>query len=267
MTKVCSKCGIEKQLTTEFFYRKAKGKEGFRPRCIECQLAEGRTTERKQTRRNGHLAAYELVRKAKEAQDMKCGKCGVTCVHDGLDFAHIDEKTKYRDRKGRTRNLNKLSSVKLVKEELPKGRFLCIPCHKIETLETRIKSQSLSYSARRHRSKRQPRQDFVNKEKLKRAKCFCGCGTEVSNEPHVLQCFEFDHREGVEKINTIANMVTNYDNYTLENIAEELLKCDLRFAGHHRAVTRERLEQKTQISIGTVNIYNTSNSNTLCAAD
>lgn len=36
-TKVCSKCGVEKPLTAEYFYKRDKGSiDGFRNNCIEC---------------------------------------------------------------------------------------------------------------------------------------------------------------------------------------------------------------------------------------
>jgi hypothetical protein len=60
MKKTCSKCGIEKEATREFFYRDAKGKYGFRPYCIECE--KKRFTSGYKRGKQGHIEGnrYEI---------------------------------------------------------------------------------------------------------------------------------------------------------------------------------------------------------------
>ncbi len=41
MRKICTKCGIEKEINFENFNRLSKSKDGFRPNCKECHKSQG----------------------------------------------------------------------------------------------------------------------------------------------------------------------------------------------------------------------------------
>lgn len=81
----------------------------------------------------------QLVLQAKLDQG-SCALCSERDV-DLLEFSHWDRSTKYTKTKGKkvgikyTSSLGQLSSTRLIREELPKGRFLCIFCHRKETRE------------------------------------------------------------------------------------------------------------------------------------
>lgn len=66
---------------------------------------------------------------------------------------------------------------------------------------------------------------------LKQSVCI-GCG-EVN--PIVL---EFDHKDGVEKIESVGRMVGN--GYSWETIEKEIEKCEIRCANCHRIRTAEQ---------------------------
>lgn len=61
-----------------------------------------------------------------------------------------------------------------------------------------------------------------------------GCVDCGNDDPIVL---DFDHRDGVEKVNNISNMIGYYK---WERIEEELKKCDIRCANCHRIRTAKQ---------------------------
>lgn len=53
-----------------------------------------------------------------------------------------------------------------------------------------------------------------------------------------VRCLDFDHRDGADKLNDIARLMSNAFSWT--RILAEIDKCDVRCANCHRRVTVER---------------------------
>jgi hypothetical protein len=76
--------------------------------------------------------------------------------------------------------------------------------------------------------------EIVTNEKLRIGKCK-DCKVIVTMEN--MCAFDFDHREGVEKVGDITNMLREAGPETIET---EMQKCDLRCVNCHWIITRKR---------------------------
>ena len=112
MTKICSKCGVEKPITE---YHKngfdRQGNQKYRGYCKQC--ANKIETDR-----------YWKKRNFVDSQKNKCVKCGDTRSYV-LDFHHIDPETKEF-----TIGKMKKSSENIIQNEIEKCVVLCANCHR-----------------------------------------------------------------------------------------------------------------------------------------
>lgn len=113
MTKICTKCGVEKSIT-EFHYRNRE-KGTLRSECKVCHndYVKGKYQERK-----------NVVQEIKTKQ--KCQKCGDARPYV-LDFHHTDPSVKH-DTVARLTANN--SAMDRVRAEIDKCIVLCANCHR-----------------------------------------------------------------------------------------------------------------------------------------
>jgi hypothetical protein len=212
----CSKCG-ETKLADQFYRRPAISK-GLSSRCIVCARKEMKEAQE-------FLATVRRV--------AKCAICSYNAEWRALEFAHFSRATKRRKLNGRTIGISHLCRLKYILEELPKGRWLCRFCHRLETrdensdrkLSAADGSRSLEYV----RNEVAKRSAVVNAEKLRRVSCL-DCYRPVTID--TCPAFDFDHRDRRQKDASVCEMV-RVRRSSLPEIMAEMEKCDLRCAICH----------------------------------
>jgi hypothetical protein len=157
-----------------------------------------------------------------------CVNCGYSSDYRCLQFAHIS-----REEKARTKNSNKpicmgsMMQIGALEKEWKLVKLLCIRCHRLETKIENDKlvedrKDELHPNTRRiqlHKSKLRDRQ---NGEKMIRLACV-SCKILVTTD--TLCCFDFDHRNPLEKNDKISNLISC--GVPMEELETEMKKCDL----------------------------------------
>jgi hypothetical protein len=114
MMKKCSKCGVEKPATAEFFPEDKGGKDGLRADCKECRT--------KVKRLRGRKYKKLLI----EHFGGKCVTCGYDRCPAGFDFHHIIPEEKEFSI---GENCGNFAYGRLLKE-VKKCMLLCSNCHR-----------------------------------------------------------------------------------------------------------------------------------------
>lgn len=153
-----------------------------------------------------------------------CHNCGEDNI-DLLEFAHYDMREKEI-------TIATCQSKSRILNELPKGRWLCVWCHRLETADELFHTQD---------TQRRKGINYINKIKLDIGKCSL-CEMQVTSGNTF--CFEFDHIIQGEKKETIADLVA----CSKDRINREIAKCRLLCCKCHRTYTikqaRENRERK-----------------------
>jgi hypothetical protein len=117
-----------------------------------------------------------------KAKSGGCANCGEK-EFDKLEFAHYKREEKYRTKNGRVKGILDLT-LRIMKEELKKGRFLCFKCHEVETqkenklLREPFLTGEKKYKMPEHRvAKMKENRAYVDAKKLEFGKC------SACNEP------------------------------------------------------------------------------------
>lgn len=162
-------------------------------------------------------------------EKQKAGKCA-NCDEINIllfEFAHSDRKTK-------TIDVHECCNIQQLEEELKLGRFLCIECHRIETMkeneEIRMKKGKVKIML--------PGLKYINNQKLKIGKCTL-CSKKVIDDNLFL--FDFDHLDPLHKICDLARLSNSSD---IEMIKKELEKTRLLCCKCHRLHTIEQHKNK-----------------------
>ena len=128
MMKKCSKCGIEKPDTAEFFYKHPRGANGLSSYCKECQKTYENTPACIKRRRGKKRTRNRKTKKRLiEHFGGKCVTCGYDRCLAGFDFHHIDPKTKEF---GISEGLHLNVGFKNLVKEAKKCMLLCSNCHR-----------------------------------------------------------------------------------------------------------------------------------------
>lgn len=149
-TRICSECGKEKNLDTEFTrHRQSKG--GRLPYCRSCKalkdaayylLPENQTKIKERARqyyqdnKEDRLRAIKNYQRDKklEAVAVKGGKCE-RCEFDhpaALQFHHRDPETKMFDITSKTLSMPRKFPWETILTEIEKCDLLCANCHAVE---------------------------------------------------------------------------------------------------------------------------------------
>ena len=132
--KCCKECGIEKELSEFYFYRRGD-KITYYARCNVCHRTRlkdkyGPTGQKAANRRGSRQTAMDFVNANKVDP---CYDCGVSYPPYVMDFDHV-RGTKFR-------NIAKMvgrNSISSIKEEIEKCDLVCSNCHRIRTYNRRL---------------------------------------------------------------------------------------------------------------------------------
>jgi len=157
----------------------------------------------------------------------KCENCDELNV-SLLEFAHYNRNNKGFD-------VHECFDIELLKQEMPKGRWLCILCHRIETYNeikrVKIKTKSSGYK-------------YICDKKMEIEKCQL-CEFKVEENKHY--CFDFDHMDQATKLYNISQM----QSLPITEIQKEIDKCRLLCCKCHRLHSikqeKENRENKNNI--------------------
>lgn len=181
-----------------------------------------------------------VQKQRKFLQDLKdaAGGCFDCKSNDRLEFAHYDRNTKYRTKSGKLVGIGQLS-IRLMKEEVKKGRFLCHRCHVYETEQEqkalKILEKDMTPVYKKRQKIFQDHYQYIVTVKINLRSCF-DCVKLITNDNH--REFEFDHvPERGEKFKCVSHMTA----YSIERIDAEIKKCDLVCFGCHKIRTAKRL--------------------------
>ena len=158
------------------------------------------------------------------------GKC-INCDEVDIrlfEFAHYDRNLKT------IKSLSNHQSLYEVQTELTKGRWLCVWCHRKETME----ENNVLYPETISTLKRIKAKSYIDNLKIDIGSCQI-CSKYVTLE--TVSFFEFDHIDPSNKIDNISNMV----GLNKQLINEEIVKCRLLCCKCHRIHT---IEQAIQVA-------------------
>jgi hypothetical protein len=222
----CSKCDKTKTCK-DFYKRKRNGKYSLHWWCKVCVRDGQRIVDQKK-----HKERQEFLC-AEKKNAGGCFECHVSTMD--LHFAHFNRKDKYRTKNGKPLGLGQLT-IKKIKEELKKGRWLCAQCHDVETRSENAELKSTAIKAKWYQDKHPIWQKFANLEKLRRKQCL-DCHRVVTQP--TIRTFHFDHRDPFTKITNVSEMVGRLVPFQV--IRREWEKCDLRCdACHRKRTTKEK---------------------------
>lgn len=213
-----------------------------------------------------------LLTEAKKSQG-KCANCDMSDIRC-FEFDHTSSEPKKNKGKG----ILELMNYNCVKNELTKGNFLCVNCHRLKTKNERIIKEfnwktveadtteaCKNCNGKCCNGKLRPLTEF-HKNSHTRSGYYSLCKVCVSFrdyiklenrrsyvdeiklkieicEKKVLKnntcCFDFDHIDRKSKINGISNMVKGHA--SISKIDNEISKCRLLCGNCHRIYTHKQL--------------------------
>jgi len=216
-TRVCSTCQEEKALSH------------FRPtnrlRCKECLSLAHKAWVKKNVKRNRQLckASAEARRPKRDAlidsaKNRPCADCGLQFDAKAMDFDHLPGHEKH----SKVSHFRRLGySLKKIKDELDKCDVVCANCHRLRTVNRRLRKQEVSPDTIRYRRL----QEWVNLS-FKTGPCEA-CGGVF------LPCqMDLDHINPSAKVDSVSELVRKRASYT--RITNEANKCRLVCANCHR---------------------------------
>lgn len=165
-----------------------------------------------------------LVTDSRIAQG-KCAECDETDIRL-FEFAHFKREDKT------IRSVSQHQCLSRVKEEFKKGRWLCVWCHRKETIE-----ENKILFPNRMSSIRQKSLLYINGIKLKIGSCKI-CNLNITEE--TASFFEFDHIDPSTKLSTVADLV----GCSRKRIDTEISKCRLLCCKCHRLHTIKQAIEK-----------------------
>lgn len=229
--KKCSICGVDKD-DSDFYKRK----ERLRAECKDCvKLRIKRYAQRNESQISDKKKRYYLDNRSsiresraslrREKRDIiesikrnPCYDCGKTYPSCAMDFDHKFDK-KY----GISRILNTPCSVETLRTELSKCDLVCACCHRDRTHSRKRKNNKRRYPSR------DLKRGLINDQKNNPC-------VECGESFHPWQ-MDFDHINGVKRFKLSAAPSTSV---SVEEISEEIAKCELVCVNCHRVRTEHR---------------------------
>ena len=221
---ICKQCKV-------VFKQTYQGNTSFCSR--ECKVKDG-LTRRKTEGRTGEDNIKKLITASRESQG-KCANCDEKDIRL-FKFAHFKKEET---------NITVTTKRKMseIREELKKGRWLCVWCYGIETIEEDklIYTEVTPSSLRREKKKK-----YVDDIKLRIEKCAV---CEVLVTPENTSCFDFEYLIPSEKNKTIKSIVQSSKSI----VDEEIAKCRLLCCKCHRLHTIQRTKKRYEKLDGSEN--------------
>lgn len=215
--KKCSRC--KETLEIAKFRCETGSRDGKHGVCRDCVKQERQSIS-------------DLIRAAKAEQKNTCACCGKVQEPEALEFTHWSREEKHQTKSGKRLGISEMRSIKAIKIELPKGRFLCWKCHILETWQEDHGDDSIAETS-------SPQRKAVEAEKLVRGKC-ANCAEALPADRRLWRGFHFDHRDRRRKRRDIAILASL--NTPLDALADEMAECDLLCVRCHRKKTKQHRE-------------------------
>lgn len=234
--KKCVKCKMHKP-HTDFAFHKGQ-KDGFQPECKECRIDVNRNyydspVGTNRSRKHISKQRRNLISEITEPiLKNGCTDCGE--YHKGaMDFDHVRGKKLYNISALATLNNSDEEMLSLLRDELSKCEVRCANCHRIVTGERQKSNARLKFlnDPKSVKGKKNYLYHRLSKEK---------CVDCNSSDFRVL---EYDHIRGSKK--TGLSKMTAESKWTLQDIDDEIKKCDVRCVNCHRKVTLNRANEES----------------------
>lgn len=236
MTKFCPKCNEDKLFTE--FHKKSKSRDGLQYICISCRKEMNAdyykaTPEKDEARHNSRQIRKQLVASRIEPLlSAGCTDCHECFPPESMDFDHV--------RGEKITDISSLGSssypvhemLNLLEEELSKCEAVCANCHRIRTINRH------QNSARRDYFKGIMDSKLLSAKKLYVYEFVSTHGCMDCDECD-MRVLELDHVSG-EKVADLAYMITGTRTYSLEDVQNEIAKCEVVCVNCHRVRTRNK---------------------------
>lgn len=184
----------------------------------------GKVVDGARARRNRPLSKKKI---REEIDGYKEKNCCVDCLnyypHYVMDFDHLIREDKFENISKMT---NSRYSSRAIKEEMKKCNLVCANCHRIREYN-RAQENNKFKNKNEYRNKHR---EYVNE--IKNIPC-CDCSKIL-----IPWAMDLDHRRRDTKIMAVSGMVGQ--GWSLENIKNEIIKCDVICANCHRIRTHIR---------------------------
>jgi len=226
ISKICSRCKIEKSFS-EFHKRKSR-KSGLCSFCKECSklriknyIKNNRETHLKNARKNSTKNYQKIVSIIEKIKDVPCKDCGIKYIKAVMHFDHLPQYEKKF-----SLNLAKEHSLNDILEEIKKCEIVCANCHRLRT-------------HLRYQRKSKPPSPGSYIQYIYNTKHNKQCIDCKNTFPHYL--LEYDHiaQRGL-KLFRLAGVRKK----TIEEINQEIAKCDLVCSNCHHIRSDKRRNQK-----------------------
>lgn len=232
MKKACNRC--KHIYDIKHYINKQNGKET--KNCTKCR------SQYRKTQFNPNTKYYKLRAFYKKLlEDLPpCVKCGDNNP-EHKQFNHIEPSSKVCE-------VGKCKDISSMQDEAEKCESLCMKCHcklSYEQSQKRYNKNSLCKNKynQRKRERKKRKHDYVNKYKIESGGCQNPKCDDVF-DPTNLHFYEFDHIDFNKKYKNISDLVRN--DYSLERIDQEILKCRLLCGYCHRQITIKQAKEKSK---------------------
>jgi hypothetical protein len=258
-TKYCPKC--KETLDKTAFNKETAAPDGLMSWCRSCLKSHLKAHREKNKAENNtsYTSRFDVRRRAMvneiitPLRQRPCMDCKKTYSIDVMEFDHARGEKIANISEIHHAGTSDIEMMKTLKEELLKCDVCCANCHKERTISRYANSGRRDYAEGKLDSR------FLNKRSLYIYETQAKQGCVDCGEKNIL-VLESDHVRGM-KIDELARMV-KLSKYSIEQVQEELDKCETRCTNCHRQVT---LDRRRKIAKPTLQIFNPVKNITKCA--
>lgn len=236
MTKICTKCNEDKPFTE--FHKKARNKDGLQSICISCRKLVNAayykiTPEKDGSRRKNLIFRRNLISGVTEPLlQAGCTDCHKCFSLESMDFDHVTEDKLVGIAGLASSSYSNRELLFLLEEELKKCEIVCANCHRIRTINRHKSSARRDYFEGSLNSKLLNSKNLYVYDYLCKHDCL-DCGEKD------MRVLELDHvRE--QKVNNVSYMIGKTRPFDLEDVKNEVAKCEVVCVNCHRVRTRNR---------------------------
>lgn len=237
----CYKCEENKSFD-DFNY----GKDGVRTfPCKSCKSAYYHANKHKVVYNRHLLDKRQLISELTlPLKQQGCQDCSQVFIPEAMEFDHVKEGKRYTISEICHLSVSDEEIIQLLTYELSLCEVCCSNCHRRRTI-SRYKN-----SARRDFKEQEFDSKNLNPKSIYAYNVLASKGCKDCKESDVL-VLEFDHVRG-SKTENIAKMLKKSSKYTLDEIKEEIAKCEVRCVICHRTKSVNRytgLESTEQTTV------------------
>lgn len=225
--KTCNKCHLP------------KNDDDFYPNRNECKSCKNQAQKLYSKKNKEIVRATENNKKIRNRNfiynsklEKPCTDCDIIYDPCILQYDHISD-----DKINQISNMITNSSIKRIQKEIDKCEIVCTNCHRHRTHNRNILKKTAKKSKIPTRDKL-----YLIINEIKEASPCMDCGKYY----HSWQ-MDFDHRNQNTKINSITRMLI--EQYSIEQIMNEIKKCDLVCANCHALRSSKQLNYNKHIKV------------------